>query len=324
MRKFALLACAATLTLGVTASPTIHADVKTGTDKDSTLIAEKVPKAADLKVVDGTDEGHKTPLQVVAKAVKAAKEKKLADLKNCLNEDGRKNADEKSWSMGADEATNLQHVAKVLATYSDEGQTLLKQGTVGHYAVVMCTSPAGTHMVRTIRQAIEVEGKEGEEAKKGAENWYLANYSAGDYEINYNTGHVKSIVEAINKGDVAKLKEFLDPWETQGLDLLVGVKEGVDPYDLLCQRLKSITTNGEGKPTLLLQRYGSQVAFWFNSEKGGDTFIVLTFWNEYEDWETKKLTTTARISFGSTAQWHKSAGDTFKGWVEDYDYSKWK
>jgi hypothetical protein len=320
MRKIALLACAVAFGFSYSTA-TVRADDKS---TDTTLVQEnKLPKVKDLKVVDGTDAGHKTPLEVVAKAIKAAKDKKLADLKVCLSDDARRNADDKSYGLGANDATNLQHIGKVLATFSDEGQTLLKQGSVGHYAVVMCTSPMGTHFVRTIRQSIELEAKEGEEAKKGPENWYLANYSAGDYEINYNSGNVKQIVEAITKGDVAKLKEFLDPWETQGLDLLAGVKEGVDPYDLLAQRLKTIVTNGDGKPTLLLQRYGSQVAFWFSGEKA-DTFIVLTFWNEYEDWETKKLTTTARIAFGNTAQFHKNASDTFKSWVEDYDYSGWK
>ncbi|MBX3474273.1 MAG: hypothetical protein KF754_07810 [Planctomycetes bacterium] len=322
MRKLAFLACAAALTFGYAAIGTVQADDLAGKASE-TLKAQdgKLPKAAALKTNDGTDEGHKSAQQVVAKAIKAAKDKKLGDLKACLSGDARRNADEKSWSS-SDGSTHLQELAKTLATYSDEGQSLLKQNTVGNYAVVMCSSPLGTHMVRAIREAQEGEAKEGEEPKKGPENWYLTSYQANDYETNYNSPQVKQIIDVINKGEVSKLKEFLDPWETQGLELLAGVKEGADPYDLLAARLKQIITNGEGKPTLLLHRYSSEVAFWFNSEKG-DTFIVLSFWNE-TDWDTKKKSTTARISFNNTAQFHKGAANTFEGWVDNYDYSRWK
>lgn len=322
MRKFALMACVAALTFGYSVV-TSHADDNVA-NKAAQIVKgqdEKPAKLADLKVNDGAEEGHKTPLQVVAKAIKAAKEKKLADLKACMNGDARRYADEKSWSS-SEGATNLQEVGRVLATYSDEGHTLLKQNTVGNYAVVVCKSPLGTHMVRAVREGLELEAKEGEEAKKGPENWYLTAYSSNDLETDFNAPQVAQIVDAINKGEVAKLKDFLDPWETQGLELLAGVKEGVDPYELLAGRLKKIITNGEAKPTLLLHRYSGEVAFWFSSEKG-DTFIVLTFWND-TDWETKKKSTTARISFNNTAQFHKTPGNTFKSWVDDYDFSKWK
>lgn len=323
MRKVALLACAAALTFGYAAIGTIRADDSVARRAAEVVKGQddKLPKASALKTNDGTDEGHKSALQVVTKAIKAAKEKKLGDLKACIAADGRRYADEKSWSS-SEGATNLQDMAKVLATYSDEGLSLLKQNTVGNYAVVMCTSPLGTHMVRAIREAQELEAKEGEEAKKGPENWYLTAYSANDYETNYNSPQVKQIIDVITKGDAAKLKDFLDPWETQGLELLAGVKEGADPYELLAQRLKTIISNGEGKPTLLLHRYSSEVAFWFSSDKG-DTFIVLNFWNE-TDWESKKKSTSARIAFNNTAQFHKNSGSTFQSWVDNYDYSRWK
>ncbi|MBE7492319.1 MAG: hypothetical protein HS108_11255 [Planctomycetes bacterium] len=326
MRKFTLLACVAAMTSVFGAASLIQADKAPGTDtgRDGALLIQdrKLPTPKDLKIVEGTDEGHKTPLEVVTRAIKAAKDKKLADLKACMNDDGRRTADEKSYALGSDNMTNLQHVAKVLASYKDEGLTVLNQGTVGHYAVVMCQSPLGTHMVRVSRQGLQIQGKDGKN-EKGPQNWYLSNYGPDEYQRDYGSPKVKTLIDAINKGDVAKLKEFLQQHETSGLDLLVGVKEGADPYDLLCQRLRSIINNGEGRPTILISRYGNNAAFWFHSEKGS-TFIVLNFWTEYEDWESKKLTTEMRVSFGETARFHTYAADAFKNFVEDYDYSNWK
>ncbi|MBK9976167.1 MAG: hypothetical protein IPP14_15450 [Planctomycetes bacterium] len=315
MHKFALMACTAALALGFAVN-NVHADPVAEAAKAQS--GDKLPKLAELKINDGTDEGFKAPADVVTKAIKAAKESKMADLKLCLNGDARNRADEKSWSS-SEGNTNLKELQTVLATFSEEGMQTLKQGTVGNYAVVLANSPMGAHLIRVVREQIELEAKEGEEAKKLPYNWYLSSYSSDDYQINLNAPNFKEIIEAINKGDVTKMKEFLEPYETQGLELLVGMKEGVDPYDLLIQRLKKIITNGQGKPTVLLNRYSSEVAFWFNSE-AGDTFIVLNFWTETTDWKTKKKQTVARIGFSRTAEFHKKAGPAFKGWVNDYDW----
>lgn len=304
MHKLALIACVAFL---FGAAPAVE---KTAPAQ----LEEKMPKQADLKISDGTDEGYKTPVEVMARAIKAAKDSKLADIKACLSKEARPRVDEKSFH-GDGNTTKLKEISLALAAYSAEGLTAIKQNTVGNYAVVICTSTLGRHLVRTTLESQDLPAKEGEEAKPGPKNWYISAYEPQDFDINVDTPQVKEIIDVINKGDAAKLKEFLETYETYGLPFLSGAKEGVDAYELLALRLKKIINNGNGKPVLLMNKYSSEVAFWFAGD-AGDTFIVLKFWIP---WDAKKKATSVQISFGCTAEFFCRTAGQYRGWAEDWE-----
>lgn len=281
------------------------------------LLKGEVPAASELKIKDGTAEGHKSPLEVVKKAVKAAKAGELAALKSCIAGDAQDYLDEKSWDSDKEE-TNLQMIAKIIGGWSEENLAQLEQGKIGNYAIVAVKNGDMAHIVKTSR--IAPEDKEEAEGGKKVHNWYLTSGSPYEYRIDYNAAGVKAIREAIQKSDGVKLKENLQEWQTNTLELLKGVQEGVDPYDLLAKRLNKIISNGgeTAKPRLLLNRYGSSVAYWFSSEKA-DTFLVLQFWEDY-DWETSKKFTKVTIDIDSTSNFHKDAAGTFTNWVSDYEW----
>jgi hypothetical protein len=279
--------------------------------------ATRPPAPKELTAKEGTAEGHKTPLEVAAKAIKAAKADQLATVKACLGKAALRNVDDKSWDSGAKDQTNLQLLATLLAAMDVDGLAQLEQNTVGNYAVVVARRGDAMHLIRTVREAPD----EGDADGRKPHNWMLATYTSHDYRVDYNAPGVKAIRDAIDAGDTAKLKEWIDPDQTRVLDLLSDLQEGVDPYVLLIKRLQKVIKNAE-KPRILLARYMSgqqnQMAFWFHAE-AGDTFLALTFSDEL-DWETSKYSTKVRLNLDNTGYFHRDAGDQFKQFINDYDW----
>lgn len=265
---------------------------------------EKLPAADALKVNAGTAEGRKTPTEVVASAIKAAKDGKMDVLKGLWTKDNQQYLDNDSYYKGQD-IKCIDAVAVVLASFDTGKLKEFAQNTIGNYAIVMHnTEASGMRLIRTVYE------------KK---NWCLRDYWIDDYLRDYGAG-LKETREAIDAGG-AKLKARLDSYETDTLDLLSGVQEGVDPYDILGKRLKKATTS-DGPPRLFLNAWGSELAYWFTNSKAGekeskDNFIVLRSDVRY-DWQEKSYSTDSKIVIGSTAQFAKRPGGKFKEWVNDY------
>ncbi len=279
----------------------------------------KVPTPSELKVKDGTAEGHKSPVEVVTKAIKAAKADDMATLKACMANWAAQQADERSWSAGNDKGrTNAQEVGGLLAAMDSENMMLLEQNTAGNYAVVAVRRGDALHMIRTVREA--PENAEGAKDKK-VQDWKLVSCYASDYRVDYNAPGVKAIRDAIEAGDGTKLKEYIEEDQRATLELLKDVQEGVDPYDLLAKRLKKIIKNAD-KPKILVSRNSSGfqnvMAYWFHKE-GSDTFLALSFQDEW-DWESKKLRSKVLLDLREISQFHTNAGDYFKQFVADYDW----
>lgn len=317
MSRIMLWAGAAALALGAAVAP-VTADRHE--DGRLTLLNE-LPKPKELVSKDGTLEGHKTPLEVVKKAINAAKNDKLDDLKACLAEDPRKNdADREHWGIGDEKGkTNLQVTAKLLAALDAEKSKQLEQGTKGNFAAVLVQKGDAVHLVRTVRQAPKEE--KGEASKRKEYNWFLSSCDPGDYRLDFNTPQLKAFREAVTNADTAKFKEFIDESQTRVLDLLKDVQEGVDPYALLIKRLQTAMKNAE-RPTWLFGRWDTwgnvRVAFWFHGEKS-DTFVVLRFRNE-PDWETKTYSTKLQLDLDATAGFNRDAGNEFKNLINDWDW----
>ncbi len=196
---------------------------------------EKLPAADALKVNAGTAEGRKTPTEVVASAIKAAKDGKMDVLKGLWTKDNQQYLDNESYYKGQD-IKSIDAVAVVLASFDAAKLKEFAQNTIGNYAIVMHnTESTGMRLIRTVYE------------KK---NWCLRDYWIDEYLRDYSAG-LKQTREAIEAGG-AKLKERLDTYETDTLDLLSGVQDGVDPYDLLAKRLKKATTS-DGAPRAFLQ-----------------------------------------------------------------------
>lgn len=313
-----LWAGAAALALGAAVAP-VTADKHA---EGRMTLLEEVPKPKELVSKDGTLEGHKTPLEVVKKAIAAAKGDKLDELKACLAEDPRKNdADREFWGMGEEKGkTNLQVSAKLIAAFDAEKTKQLEQGTKGNYAAVIVQNGEAMHLVRTVRQAPKEE--KGEDSSKRKEyNWFLSSCDPADYRLDFNTPQLKAFRDSVTSGDVAKFKEFIDENQTRGLDLLKDVQEGVDPYALLIKRLQNSMKNAE-RPNWMFARWDTwgnvRVAFWFHGEKS-DTFVVLRFKNE-PDWETKTYSTKLQLDLDTTAGFHRDAGNEFKNFINDWDW----
>lgn len=310
MKRIAMMAVAVAL-FGVVGVSPATAD-KNETGKLATVA--EVPGTDELKVKEGAAEGHKNPTELVKKAIAAAKADELAKLKTCFNPDIVSYVDNDSWDSGDEKLTNLQHVGKLLKGYSTEGLIQLEQNTVGNYAVVAVRNGDKVNIIKTVRkQPKDADASGG----KKTHNWYLADYMASNYRIDYNASDVKSIRDAIEKGDVSKMKEYLSDWQTETLDLLKGVQEGVDPYDLLLKRLQKIIKNAE-EPKLLVSRNMNAIAYWFHSEEA-DTFLVINFSESY-NWEDDTRTTTAQLELDTTSRFHRDAGQEFKNFVSDWDW----
>jgi hypothetical protein len=314
-----LLAGAAVMLLSIAAiSPAVADEGQSG---KMTLAADTIPAPGTLKVNPGVAEGHKAPLEVYKKAVAAAKAGEMEKLKSCFNPNNLDYIDEESWeSEGETKLTYLGAMAATLKGFADEGAERA-QGAVGDYAVITVKNGESVNLVKCVRVAKWTE--KGEEKDK---NWYLSTYYANEYRIDYNAPGVKTIREAIEKGDVEKLKEHLDPWQTQVLDLIAGVQEGVDPYALLMKRLQGFGGGKDSKltPTVLLDRSGTRVAYWFHQDKtdaaaASDSFIVLQFWEDW-DWQTDKKFTNVRVDIAATTEFHKNGAETFKNWVQDWSW----
>ncbi|MBZ0137895.1 MAG: hypothetical protein K8I27_16185 [Planctomycetes bacterium] len=293
-------------------APVIADEAGATAGKVELVAQDALPKPGELKVQEGNLEGHKKPMEVYLKALKAAKGGDMAGLKGCFQPDSQDYLDEASWeSDGDEEQTYLQVMAKILKGYSEEG-VLREQGKVGNFAVIAVKNGEAVNMVKLVREGKWTE--EGETPK----NWYLASYSSSDYRTDYAAPGVKSIKDAIEKGDVAKLKEHLDEWQTKALDLITGVEEGVDGYALLLKRLQKLN-NAEVKPLFILNRYDSTMAYWFHSDKG-DTFLVLRFMGDTYDWETEKKYTKVQIDISATSDFQKDPAETFKNFVQDWSW----
>ena len=267
---------------------------------------EKLPAADALKIVAGTADGHKSPTEVLTAGIKAAKDGKMDVLKTCFNKDSQEALDYDSYYKDK-QAKNIDIIAMHLATFDPAKLTELAQNTCGKYAVVMTQTAAGTHLIRAIWHT---------------KNWYLKDTSGEDFIRDYNAG-LKELREAVDSVSGEKLKDRLDQYETDALDLLVGVQDGVDPYDLLAKRLKKITTS-EAKPRVFLSTWGWELAMWFSNPKAGekeskDNFLVVKFVQEY-DYKKNESFTVAKVALNSTAQFHKRPGNKFKEWTWDWDY----
>lgn len=310
-----LVAAAALVLLSVT----VLADE--GQSGKMTLASDKIPAPSTLKVNAGVAEGHKSAIEVYKKAIAAAKAGEMEKLKSCFNPNNLDYIDEESWeSEGETKLTYLGAMAATLKGYSEEGAER-SQGAVGDYAIITVKNGEAVNLVKCVRVAKWTE--KGEEKDK---NWYLSTYYASEYRIDYNAAGVKAIRDAIEKGDVEKLKEYLDPWQTQVLDLISGVQEGVDPYALLMKRLQTMGGGKDSKitPTILLDRSGTRLAYWFHQDKtdtttASDSFIVLQFWEDW-DWQTDKKFTNVRIDIASTTEFHKNSAETYKNWVQDWSW----
>lgn len=300
-------------------SVTVLADE--GQSGKMTLAADTIPAPSTLKVNAGVAEGHKSPLEVYKKAIAAAKAGEMEKLKSCFNPNNLDYIEEESWeSEGETKLTYLGAMAATLKGYSEEGKEL-SQGAVGDYAVITVRNGEAVNLVKCVRVAKWTE--KGEEKDK---NWFLSTYYANEYRIDYNAPGVKGIRDSIEKGDVEKLKEYLDPWQTQVLDLISGVQEGVDPYALLMKRLQTMGGGKDSKltPTVLLDRSGTRLAYWFHQDKtetaeASDSFIVLQFWEDW-DWQTDKKFTNVRIDIAATTEFHKNNAETYKNWVQDWSW----
>lgn len=276
------------------------------------LVAQgALPKPTELKIGEGTLEGHKKPMEVYLKAVKAAKAGEMDTLKGCFLPDEQESLGETSWEGDGDK-TYLQIMADILKGYSEEGQ-VREQGKVGEYAAIVVKNGEAINMVRVV-----LEGKRDENWNEGPKSWYLASYSSTDYRTDYNAPDVKTIRDAIEKGDVAKLKEYLDEWQTKVLDLVSGGEEGTDGYVLLVKSLQKLNKK-DVKPVIVLNRYVNSLAYWFHTEQG-DTFIVLRFMGDMYDWETEKRYTQVQVDITTTADFKKDSSETFKNFVADYDW----
>jgi hypothetical protein len=312
--KWMAFAGAAALALSVGFVSPVTADKSTDQGGGVELLQEKVPAPTDLKINEGSADGHKLPMDVYKKALKAAKGGDLETLRGCFNPNNLDFIDEKTWENdGDEELTYLGAVAKALKGYSEEGAARA-QGKVGDYAVITVRNGEAVNLVKVVRTA-----KYSDDGKEQPKNWYLSSFYASEYRIDYNAADVKTIKDAIDKGDLAKFKEFLDPWQTQVLDLLDGVQEGVDPYALLLKRVQLIAKNADA-PTILVDRSGTGLAYWFhNAEKGTNTFLCLRFVEDY-DWRTEKRFTSVKFDISSTTEFHRDAKQAFDNYVQDWSW----
>lgn len=309
--KRILLAGVAACALSMSFTSPVIADEEVKTAETDLVAQEATLKPTDLKIGEGTLDGHKKPMDVYLKALKAAKAGEMETLTGCFRFDDRESLAENSWEGDGDK-TYLQIVAGILKGYSEEGM-VREQGKVGKYAVIAVKNGEAVNLVKVV-----LEGKRDEDWNEGPKSWFLASYSATDYRTDYNAPGVKSIRDAIDTGNVEKLKEHLDEWQTKVLDLVTGVEEGVDGYALLLKRLKKLTS-AEAKPIFILNRWDSTLAYWFHTETS-DTFLVLRFMGDMTDWETDKKYTKVQIDINLTTDFQNDAGETFKNFVSDWDW----
>ncbi|MCA8910912.1 MAG: hypothetical protein KDB82_04360 [Planctomycetes bacterium] len=309
--KRMLFTGALALVLGLGLISPVTAD-KTESKGEAAPVADKVPAPTEFKINDGKLEGHKRPNDVLVKAIKAAKAGEADTLKVCFNPNNRDGLDQASWGEkdGDNELTNLQAMTRVLKSYPDAGGLEMKQGKDGNYATVAVKNGDAVNLV-------QVQRLKKWEDEEGNESWYLTSYMASSYRIDYNAPGLKEIRDAIDSGDIEKMKEHLDIWQTPALDLITGVEEGVDGYALLMKRFQKIGKTAE-KPIILKRNGMSSLAYWFHSETA-DTFLVLQF-NEQTDWNTNKKYTNVTISISDTAEFQKDPLGYFKSWVGDWSY----
>lgn len=262
---------------------------------------EKLPKPSELKTLEGKMAGHKTPLEVVTKAVKAAKESKIDEVKMCFPKSSRQYLDNKTY-VNNKETTQIKLIADFFAKLDASKLKELKQNTVGRYAVVMAQSDLGTHLIRVTLVA---------------GSWRLLDNYYERYTIDYLMG-MDGLRKAITSGKGADIKPYIDPEGAKVLDLLADQQAGVDPYDLLAKRLQKIIS-ADVAPHWLVNRYTQDTAaLWFHSDKG-DSFLVI---NIAREWDNKSFDykTVLRIPLDALANFAKDPGPTFKNWVANHDW----
>ncbi|MHC4840770.1 MAG: hypothetical protein ACYTDT_07365 [Planctomycetota bacterium] len=274
----------------------------------------KLAKQADLKISKGTIENHTEPEAVAKRALTAAKEDKLADLKSCFAQGDHKNLDKEAWNS-SEKMTNLQVLSKTLAGFDIESLSIVKQNTQGNFVVAMVESDKGQHVLQVHLRGHE-DGFGNKDKPKG---WFLrAPWNADELLINYADKKLEKFREAVKAGDTAAIKEFTNEYsfETQLLNLISGVKEGVDPYDLLIGRMQRIMKTAE-KPYALFQKDGTSIAFWFEGEKES-AFLVVNF-SYQRDWGSKELKTNLQMNVSLMSNFHSNPGQAFQGFVRDYE-----
>lgn len=309
MRKTLLVAAGVAMTLGAGLLVPTKADHDVAVDKSSVQLLGDLPALEKLTIKDGAEEAFKTPQLTIVKAIKAAKADKLDELKTCFDVNKHKSLDGKSYNKKG--ATVLAEIADFLKTLDPEAVEIIKQNTVGKYAVAKCKGDAGKgHLIRL---KLTSPSPRSEKEKKPA-NWYLQDSSAYNFETNYNTAQLGEVKKAIDSGDVAALKKFVRVHEAKYYDLISGVQEGVDPMKLLMTRLQGIAKE-TGAPHMLLNGWSNDVALWFP----GKGVLVLNFQTE-TDWQTKQKTTKVYINLESTASFHQDGAATFESFVNDYDW----
>lgn len=274
----------------------------------------KLPKREELKLVDGGIKDHVDPDSVVKRAIQAAIDGKPDILKLCFAKSDHESLDEEAWGS-EDKMTNLQAISKVFATFDIEKYTILKQNTVGNRAVALVTSELGRHALQLkLRTQENSWGKSNDkEAQKG---WFLKkSFNTDQLLVNYADENMSKLREAIKAGDSTVVKGYLEENETKSFQLISGIKEGVDPYELLTIRLQRIMATAD-RPYPLFQENGNSVAYWFEGEKES-AFLVINF-NYERNWQTKKVSTKVKVSLSSTSAFFAGEGQTFKNFVSDW------
>ena len=142
-----LMAGVATLAFCAMFTSPVVADKADGSSK-ATPVAEALPAPDALKINDGEAEGHKRPIDVYKKAVKASKAGDLEALKSCFEEDSREYMDDDSYEKDGDkELTYAGLLAKILKNYSEDAVERA-QGRVGYYAVVAVKNGEAANLIR--------------------------------------------------------------------------------------------------------------------------------------------------------------------------------
>lgn len=307
--KRVLFAGALALLLTVSLTTFVHADKNKGASGVQTM--SELPKPADLTIKEGATEGHKQPNEVMALAIKYAKADDNDNLKKCFAPNNRTQLDKDSWNEkeGDKTLTRIQALARELKKYPDGGGATLKQARGGKYAVVVVNVEKLVHMVRV---GLTHNWKNAKEP----DDWYLTSISAVDYRIDYNAPGLKEVRDAVDSGDKKAMKDHLNQFQTDALDVIDGVEEGVDAYGLLMKRFQKIAKNAD-KPTILLNYNTDSVAYWFHSDTA-DTFLVLTFREDMKDWNSNKKYIRVEFDLSSMKQFIQDSQKGYRNWVGDF------
>lgn len=253
---------------------------------------DKLPAPGDLKLLDGEVEGHKSPLDCVKTAVKAAKDKKNDALKACFQKSVQEYLDGDTWFKDK-EMKEIDAMAMILGGWDAEGKGMeqMAQNRVGKYGVVSVQAEKKMYLVR---------------CKFEAKGWYLMDGYHHTYAHNW-ASKLDEAIAAIKGGDAEKVKALIADHERPMFDLVAG--EGCDPYGSLAKKLKAFQ-EGKGKPVVLLNAYSDIIAFWFHTDKE-DKFIALQSYADGDD------TSAVSLSLWSLSEFNKDAAQAYVPFVLD-------